>query len=581
MLKSGTVEALYSNIRESPLYNLPIVQVLALKKIDGKTDKSVRYHVTISDGKFYMKGICSSQVSKEIEGMPINTIIKIIDFVILEKNGTCFIYVKNCEKLKQSERIGTPKNISNEKDSFVDQDSSKGKIDHKENEFNTENESKRLQVDKSHPSHNNQNKSQIDRQRMQNHELFHENKEFTPIAALNPFQNKWFIKGTVQKKSDLRDFKKGDGKLYSFELVDKSGSIKVVAFNEAAHLFFDMTKEGIVMELSKSTVKMSNRQFNNCTSDYEIHLDKLSYLNPIDEKPIETKYEFTKLSNISNSMDKSNLTVVGVVHEAYPISTIITKTTQKEAKKRDVIIVDETSSMKLTLWGENAELDFDDNPTILITDLRISEYNQQFNLNCTFNSTIRVDPEIEEAFAVKGWYDSNKSAVQIQRPKKQIEYSFLEEVDNFGTCIVTLLFIKEDNLFYTACTDNCNKKVTLTEDGYHCERCNQTKENCTYRYLTTFHISDFTQQIWLQVFDDFCTSLFGMTAEDLKKMGEENSQELQTFLKSFLNKEYVVKLRRLEEVYNGEMKIKYRGMNIQKVNYQDECVRMMKLMNIN
>lgn len=568
MLKSGTIEALYSNNRDSPLYNLPVVQILALKKIEGKNDKTVRFHATISDGKFYMKGIFSTQVSKDVEDLDVNWIIKITDFVILEKNSTCFIYVKSCEKIKNTDRIGTPKNISSEKDSFVEQENKEKKqAQGKENSgHNKPQEAKRI--------HTEPNNLAV------NHELYNENKTFTPIAALNPFQNKWFIKGTVQKKSEMRDFKKKDGKFFTFELVDKSGSIKIVAFNEAAHLFFESITEESVVELSKATVKMTNRQFNTCTSDYEIHLEKVSYCNIVDEKPIEIKYEFTKMGEIPAKIDKGKCTIIGVVHETYPLSTVIAKQSQKELKKRDLILVDETGSVRLTLWGEQTDLDLEDSPVILVSDARISEYNNQATLSTSFQSSIKIDPEINEAFTVKGWYDENKTGIQIQRPQRQTEYAFLEEVQSFGTCIATVLFLREDNLFYNACADNCNKKVTLTDEGYHCERCNQTKETCNVRYLTTLHVSDFTQQVWLQVFDDFCTSFFGMPAEELKKMGEENSQQLQTFLKSLLYKEYVIKLKKTEEIYNGEMKIRWRGINIQKVDYNEECIRMMKLMDI-
>ncbi|KRH94700.1 ingle-stranded DNA-binding replication protein A [Pseudoloma neurophilia] len=568
MLRAGTIETLYANNRDSPLYNLPILQLLSIKRIGGKNENQSRLHVTVSDGKFYMKGICSTQLSSEVEGYGVNSILKIADFIILEKSNASFIYIKACEKLRSAERIGTPKNITDEKDSFGDQ------------ELPKENVPADNFKDTRHPAQENVAKRPNTGNPATNHELHNEDKTFTPIAALNPFQNKWFIKGTVQKKSDMRDFKKKDGKFFTFELLDKSGSIKLVAFNEAAHLFFEHVIDGTVLEVSKATVKMTNKQFNSTTSDYEIHLEKNSYCNSINEKPIEVQYNFTKIYEIPAQIDKAKCTTIGIVHEAYPVQTVIAKTSQKELKKRDVILIDETGQIRTTLWGDQTTLELEDHPVLLISDAKISEFNGQVTLSTSFSSTVKIDPEINESFSIKGWYDANKGSITVQRPVKKVEYQFLEEVQQYGTCIATLLFIKEDSLFYNACTDGCNKKVTLTDEGYHCERCNQTKETCDIRYLTTFHISDFTQQVWLQVFDDFCTSLFGMSADDLKKMGEENSQQLQAFLKSLLYKEYVFKVKRSEDVYKGEMKIRWRGISIQKINYDEECNRMMKLLKI-
>lgn len=588
MLQSGTIEALFSRNTDSPLFNLPVVQILALKKIERKTDQTFRFHGSISDGKFHMKGIFSSQVSKECQDLSTHSIIRICDFVITEKNGTCFIYVKKCQKIADHERIGTPKNISNEKDSFHDQESSNSKI---EKGYNTQNQGHPNDQTKMHfnpkentPNSLNSMENRVKRPQINNptsnHEFHDENKTFTPIAALNPFQNKWFIKGTVQKKSDMRDFKNKTGKLFTFEIFDRTGSIKIISFNEAAHLFFDLVKDETVIEISRATVKMTNKQFNTCSSDYEIHLDKNSYYDTLDEKPIDVKYDFCKINEISSRTEKGKCTVVGIVHEVYSISTVIAKQSQKELQKRDIILVDETGSIKLTLWGDQTTLYLEDNPVLLVSDARIAEFNNQITLSSSFQTILKVDPEINESFSIKGWYDANKSNITIQRSIKNVDYSFLEEVQTYSTCIATLLFIREDNLFYNACADNCNKKVTFTDEGYHCERCNQTKDTCNIRYLTTFHASDFTQQIWLQVFDEFCTYFFGMPAEELKRMGEENSHQLQSFLKSLLFKEYVIKLHKKEQIYQGEMKVRWRGLSIQKVDYNEECVRMMKLMNI-
>lgn len=584
MLKTGTIEALYSNNRDSPLYTNPLAQIISLKKIEGRSDKTVRYHVTISDGKFYMKGILSSQVSKEISEIEVNTIIRMTEFVVLEKNNTCFVYVKKCEKIRKDDRIGSPKSISSERDNSLDVDTSKEKFENQENlNINKPDALKRAYPQKNENENLNVKQSGNFSKRVhlqQNDESKDENKSITPIAALNPFQTKWYIKGTVQKKTELKEMKKKDGKYFTLELVDKSGSIKIVAFSDAAQLFHNILSDGSVIEISKATVKMTNKKFNNCTSDYEIHLEKNSLVQLVDEKGIEISYKFIQISEMSQMLEKGKCDVIGVVHEVFPPVTVLSKQTQKELKKRDIFLTDTTGNIRLTLWGDNIDLELDDHPVMLISDVRVGEFNNTCTLNTTFGSSIKLDPEIEEAFTLRGWYDENKDNIKVEKIKKQ-DYQFLEEISSYGTVLVTLLHLREDNLFYNSCIEvNCSKKVNLTDEGYHCEKCNQTREDCNIRFLTTFHISDFTQQAWLQVFDDFCCNFFGMTAKELKKMGEENPTQLQTFLKSLLYKDYVIKVKRSEEVYNGEMKVKWRGFTVKKVDYVEECTRMMKLIGI-
>lgn len=63
-----------------------------------------------------------------------------------------------------------------------------------------------------------------------------------PISRLSPYQNKWVIKARVTSKSAVRTWSnaKGEGKLFSMDLMDESGQIRATAFRDQVDKFFDL-----------------------------------------------------------------------------------------------------------------------------------------------------------------------------------------------------------------------------------------------------------------------------------------------------------------------------------------------------
>ena len=94
----------------------------------------------------------------------------------------------------------------------------------------------------------------------------------TPIASITPYQSKWTIKARVTSKSGMKTWNKssGSGKLFSMELMDESGEIKITAFKEKAEELFDRVKVGKVYHISNCSVKAANKQYSKLKNDYEL-----------------------------------------------------------------------------------------------------------------------------------------------------------------------------------------------------------------------------------------------------------------------------------------------------------------------
>jgi replication factor A1 len=88
------------------------------------------------------------------------------------------------------------------------------------------------------------------------------------------------IKARVTSKTDIKTWAnaKNEGRLFSCNLIDETGEIRMTGFTDSVDKFYDMIDVGKVYFISNAAVKVAKRQFNNVKNDYEIHLDQNSVI---------------------------------------------------------------------------------------------------------------------------------------------------------------------------------------------------------------------------------------------------------------------------------------------------------------
>ncbi|KAG0440048.1 Replication protein A 70 kDa DNA-binding subunit [Dictyocoela muelleri] len=553
ILKSGTIECIMNNKRENPLYQTPILQIISLKRIDLGENKGSRYHVILSDGQHYVKGIFSSACTKPFETKLINTLslVRLESFRVCEKNGTNFLYISAIEEFEDCNRkIGNPVKFGDVDSSYFES-----------------------------PKSAQTNRNEMTEPTKQNYD-FKENQDkiqITPIITINPFLNRWTIQGTLTSKGDIRYYtnQKGDGKLFHAEITDHSGSIRIVGFGEVVDIFYNLLEVGKVYSVSKGNIRLGNKKFLNTTSEYEITLDKNSEIKLVADVGVgELSYNFQKIEEIKTP--QALIDVICVVKEAYPPNSVLVRTTQKEILKRDLIVCDKTSTIRLTVWGPQVELDYEDNPVIAIKNVRVGEYNG-FTLSTISSSQIQINPERKEAFELKGWFLEHGN--EIKMPKREEVPKSIGDVNEnaleYSTVRAILLFIKDENLWYDACPEtNCNKKVFNENGSYRCERCNKTYDECNSRFLVRASIGDQSGQIWVTLFNETAQKLFEKSAEEMKIISQEES--ISEILKQYTFKEYLFKLRRREEIYNDEARARFSVLDIFPLDHKSESLRLLK-----
>ncbi|KAK4613717.1 Replication factor A protein 1 [Fulvia fulva] len=380
----------------------------------------------------------------------------------------------------------------------------------------------------------------------------------TPIEAISPYTHKWTIKARCTNKSDIKTWhnKNGEGKLFSANFLDDSGEIRMTGFNDAVDQWYDTLQEGGVYYISSPCrVQLAKKQFSNLNNDYELTAEKDTQIEKAEDNDgvPQVRYNFTTIAALQEIEKDSTIDVIGVLQDVGEVSEIVSKTTSKPYSKRELTLVDNTGyNVRLTVWGKTAEtLDVQPESVVAFKGVKVSDFGGR-SLSLLSSGSMTANPDIEEAYKLKGWYDgtgrtenfashaNTMATVGATSGAKGNDTKTIAQVrdENLGmtedtdwfSIKATIIYVKQDNFAYPACrtTDPqpCNKKVLENDPGnWRCEKCDKSWDAPKYRYIMSVNVSDHTGQIWLSCFDEVGERMMGMPANDLMAMKEEGDDK--------------------------------------------------------
>ncbi|KAL1462309.1 hypothetical protein WDU94_014152 [Cyamophila willieti] len=412
-----------------------------------------------------------------------------------------------------------------------------------------------------------------------------------PIVSLSPYQNKWTIKARVTNKTPIREWNnaRGSGKLFSIDLLDDSGEIRATMFNAECDRFHDMIEKDKVYFISNCTLKPANKKFSSINNDYEMSFTHATTVIPCNEEEVgdmpSVKYTFVPLKSIVEISPDENIDVLGVCIDAAELSSVTGKTNQKTYTKRDITLVDQSqASVTMTLWGKDAEtFDASNKPVVAVKAARVQEFQGGKTLSLSMSSVLSLNPDIPEGHKLQGWY-SNQSNTKFEPVSqrtgggagaggnmiliREIQDQQLGMGDKADYCSVRgiIQVFRGSNTTYKACpSQDCNKKVIDQNNGmYRCEKCAKEYNTFNYRLILPVMIGDWTNSVWVTLFQAEAESILGVTAQDVGESTEDHPS-----LKKALFSQYAFRLRAKMEHYNDEKKLKITCAGIKKIDHLD------------
>ncbi|XP_068173511.1 replication protein A 70 kDa DNA-binding subunit [Antennarius striatus] len=422
-----------------------------------------------------------------------------------------------------------------------------------------------------------------------------------PIASLNPYQSKWTIRARVSNKSNIRTWSnsRGNGKLFSMEIVDESGEIRVTGFNQEVDKFYSLIEVGKVYYISKCSMKMANKQFTSVKNDYEMTFNGESSVIPCEDScdvPM-VQCDFVSIGDLENRDKDAIIDIIGVCKSVDEVTRLTTKSS-REVSKRTLNLMDMSGKLvTVTLWGEDAEkFDGSGQPIVAIKAAKLSDFGGR-SLSASFSSTLMINPDIPEAHKLRAWFDRDGHVMEGQNltvkggsgggntnwktlSDVKTEHLGHGEKADYYTCIATIVYLRKENCLYQACpSQECNKKVIDQQNGmFRCEKCDKEFPNFKYRLILSANIADYGDNQWVTCFQESAEAILGQNAAYLGQLKDSNEAAFDEVFQQANFNTYVFRSRVKLETYNDESRIKATVMEVKPVDHREYSKRL--IMNI-
>ena len=345
-------------------------QITKMNKQDTKNlTHGELYTLTLSDAEYsYSKFIyCKTSTSPEIEVGKYINIIRICPMILEAHKEKAFL-IKELSLLNKSSLIiiKSPPYIEN-----------------KSNNANNMNNF----IERENPEYTNYSQDE---------------KTYTSLKLLTTLSKDYKLLVKVTSKGEVKQYKSGKGKLFSFVMMDELGNkMQAVAFDKAVDKFIDEITENEIYEISGGYLRTSDKKFDPPGSDYKLIVTESTTIIKKNDEEKNFKDKFTDPDNKFWSLNEVKDAPVNTIVNVVCIVADKGETNYKDTKSGSILIrkmyvMDQSSEkMELTLWRNLTQLNVNNGDILVCKKIRVNDFGGK-NLTSTTESKIYINPIITD-----------------------------------------------------------------------------------------------------------------------------------------------------------------------------------------
>ncbi|WP_292822552.1 OB-fold nucleic acid binding domain-containing protein [Methanobrevibacter sp.] len=318
------------------------------------------------------------------------------------------------------------------------------------------------------------------------------------------------IVGRILSVNDVNEFQRDDGTVglvRSILFADESGKVQLSLWNERAQETYNVG-DAYQIENARTRLGMYDVDLNIGSGSRLIKLSEeqassmfIPELTTL-EKAI---YDYKDITDVDE--DDQDIIVIGRVIELSEIREF-DRDNGDTGFVRNLEIADETGSMKVVLWNDDAKMDLEIGQPIKLQNPRISlDMDNRIEATVSRGTTVLKPSESEEAKLPT--LDELKEAIYVP---KTIENLF--EDDTNVRITGKIKEVRTDKYLLVKCP-NCDGNVEQTSEENICDFCGFEFDEPKYTLMVPTQIEDDTGEIQATFFGQLAEELLEMKTEDV------------------------------------------------------------------